>query len=210
MENFCWERQSVDLFARHYRTDERIPDALWDKMLRARTYRGANVMIRQLGFATMDLDLHRNYEPARDGSLVAYARKIIGRFAATELPAEYAMVLSFGHLFSHPVGYAGGYYSYKWAEVLDADAFSRFATEGVFSREVGRAFREQILAKGDSRDPMELFQAFMGRLARAAGALGRRARSSVRGVAQGSSLSGASGRASIVGPSSCSAASRVA
>jgi oligopeptidase A len=163
MENFCWERQSVDLFARHYRTDERIPDALWDKMLRARTYRGANVMIRQLGFATMDLDLHRNYEPARDGSLVAYARKIIGRFAATELPAEYAMVLSFGHLFSHPVGYAGGYYSYKWAEVLDADAFSRFATEGVFSREVGRAFREQILAKGDSRDPMELFQAFMGR-----------------------------------------------
>jgi oligopeptidase A len=79
------------------------------------------------------------------------------------LPPDHAMVASFGHLFSHPVGYAGGYYSYKWAEVLDADAFSRFRTQGVFSRAVGDEFRRKILAQGDSRDPMELFVDFMGR-----------------------------------------------
>ncbi|HEX2677760.1 MAG TPA: M3 family metallopeptidase, partial [Polyangiales bacterium] len=163
MENFCWERQALDVFARHYVTGERIPEALFQKMTRARTYRGANQMMRQLGFATLDLDLHTRYDAARDGDMVQYARKIMGRFASAELPPEYAMVLSFGHLFAHPIGYAGGYYSYKWAEVLDADAFSRFASQGVISPEVGKAFRERVLAPGDSRDPMELFKDFMGR-----------------------------------------------
>jgi oligopeptidase A len=163
MENFCWEREALDLFARHYETGERIPDALFRKMTLARTYRGANQMMRQLGFASLDLELHMTYDPARDGGLVEYARRVMSRFAAAPLPEDYAMVLGFGHLFSHPVGYAGGYYSYKWAEVLDADAFSRFAKEGVFSREVGRAFRELVLARGDSRDPMDLFKDFMGR-----------------------------------------------
>jgi oligopeptidase A len=163
MENFCWEREALDLFARHYRTGERIPDALWEKMRRARTYRGGSDMMRQLGLASLDLDLHMSYEPARDGDVVAYARKLMGRFAPASLPDDYAMVLGFGHLFSHPVGYAGGYYSYKWAEVLDADAFSRFAREGVFSEHVGRAFRDHVLSQGDSRDPMELFKSFMGR-----------------------------------------------
>ncbi len=163
MENFCWERQALDLFARHHRTGETIPDGLFQKMKRARTYRGANQMMRQLGFASLDLDLHTIYDPARDGDLVAYARRIMAHFTPEPLPENYAMVLGFGHLFSHPVGYAGGYYSYKWAEVLDADAFSRFTQEGVFSREVGRAFRERVLSRGDSRDPMELFKDFMGR-----------------------------------------------
>jgi oligopeptidase A len=163
MENFCWEREALDLFAREYKTGATIPDALFQKMRRARAYRGANDMMRQLGFATLDLELHTRFERARDGDVVRHARQLMNRFAAAPLPPEYAMVLGFGHLFAHPVGYAGGYYSYKWAEVLDADAFSRFAQEGVFSEQVGKAFRERILSRGDSRDPMDLFKDFMGR-----------------------------------------------
>lgn len=163
MENFCWEKEALDLFARHYQTNEPIPDELFDKLRRARTYRGANDMMRQLGFATLDLELHMAFDPTTAGAAVTFARTLMQRFAPAQLPLEYAMVLGFGHLFSHPVGYAGGYYSYKWAEVLDADAFSRFAREGVFSESVGRDFRKHILQQGDSRDPMELFRAFMGR-----------------------------------------------
>jgi oligopeptidase A len=151
------------LFAREYRSGAAIPEALFQKLTRARTYRGANDMMRQLGFATLDLELHMGFDAARDGSPVEYVRLLMERFAPAPLPPEYAMVLGFGHLFAHPVGYAGGYYSYKWAEVLDADAFSRFAKEGVFSAAVGGAFREHILSRGDSDDPMALFKAFMGR-----------------------------------------------
>ena len=108
--------------------------------------------MRQLGFAAVDLALHMDYEPARDGDVIAYARGILSAYAASELPADYGMLASFSHLFAHPVGYAAGYYSYKWAEVLDADAFSRFKHEGIFDRKVGSEFRERILAQGDSRD----------------------------------------------------------
>lgn len=161
MENFCWEKEALDLFARHYQTGATIPTELFDKLQRARTYRGANDMMRQLGFASVDLELHMTFDGAVP--VVSFARELMARFAPAPLPADYAMVLGFGHLFSHPVGYAGGYYSYKWAEVLDADAFSRFASEGVFSAAVGSAFRKQILSRGDSCDPMELFKDFMGR-----------------------------------------------
>jgi len=162
MENFCWEREALDLFARHYKTGEGIPADLFAKMQRAKTFRGANVMMRQLGFATLDLSLHMD-PTATQGDVVTFARDAMQPFAATPLPQDYAMVTGFGHLFGHPVGYAAGYYSYKWAEVLDADAFSRFKQAGVFSREVGLAFRDKILSRGDSRDPADLFRDFMGR-----------------------------------------------
>jgi oligopeptidase A len=166
MENWCWERASLDLFARHHETGEPIPEALFQKMKRARTYRAASAMMRQLGFASVDLAMHTEYDAAKDGDVIAWARDVLARFSAAPLPADYAMVAGFGHLFASPTGYAAGYYSYKWAEVLDADAFTRFLSEGLLSREVGRAFREEILARGDSEDPAVLFERFMGRAPR--------------------------------------------
>jgi oligopeptidase A len=163
MENWCWEREALDLFARHYETGESIPEDLFQKMVRARTYRAANAQMRQLGFGFADLKLHREYDPARDGNVIAYARDLLQPFAAAKFPENYAMIAGFTHLFSSPVGYGAGYYSYKWAEVLDADAFTRFRDEGIFSPETGAAFREHILSKGDSDDPAELYRKFMGR-----------------------------------------------
>ena len=163
MENWCWEREALDLVASHYETGEPLPEDLFAKMKRARAFRAANGQMRQLGLATADLALHRQYSPAIDGEPVAYTRSIIGRFSPAPLDPDHSMITGFTHLFSDPVAYAAGYYSYKWAEVLDADAFTRFKTEGIFSEKVGREFRDQVLARGDSMDPAELFRRFMGR-----------------------------------------------
>ena len=163
MENWCWEREALDLFAKHYETGEPIPDELFEKMKRARTFRSANHQMRQLSFGTLDLALHIDYDPDRDGDVMGYAYGILKQFASVPLPRDYAMLAGFTHLFASPVGYGAGYYSYKWSETLDADSFSRFAKEGVFNAETGMAFRQSILAKGDSEDPEKLFRDFMGR-----------------------------------------------
>lgn len=163
MENWTWEREALDLFARHVDTGEPIPDDLYEKMVRARNYRAATGMMRQLGFAAVDLALHVDYDEVEDGDVMVYARRILQAYAPAELPPDYGMIAGFLHLFSDPVGYAAGYYSYKWAEALDADAFTRFKEEGVFSPEAGRAFREAILSRGDSEEPSVLFKDFMGR-----------------------------------------------
>ncbi len=163
MENWVGEKEGLDLFARHHESGEPIPAGLVERLRRVRTYRAAYAQMRQLGFAAVDLALHVDYDPERDGDVMRYARDILADYSPTPLPDDYAMVASFAHLFSHPVGYAAGYYSYKWAEVLDADAFTRFRDEGLFNADVGREFRERLLSKGDSRDPMQLFIDFMGR-----------------------------------------------
>ncbi len=163
MENWCWERPALDLFARHWQSGEPVPEELFEKMKRARTFRAANTQMRQLGFGFIDLLLHVSYSRERDGDVVEYTRKLLQEFSPAPLPPQHAMIAAFTHLFGSPVGYGAGYYSYKWAEVLDADAFTRFREEGIFSREVGAAFREFILSKGDSEDPAELYRRFMGR-----------------------------------------------
>ncbi len=163
MENWCWEKEALNTFARHFESGELIPDALFEKLVRARTYRAASMMMRQLGFAALDMAIHLEYQPSRDGALLQYARKIMQEYAPTPYPDNYAMLASFTHLFSDSIGYAAGYYSYKWAEVLDADAFTRFKDAGVFSAEVGDAFRRAILECGDTEDPMDLYKRFMGR-----------------------------------------------
>ena len=163
MENWCWERAALDLFARHYRTGEPIPEELFFKMKRARTFRSANAQMRQVGFAWVDLALHTSYSPDRDGDPITYTRRILQEFSPAPLPEDHAMIAAFTHLFGSPVGYGAGYYSYKWAEVLDADAFTRFRERGIFSPEIGAEFREKILARGDSEDPADLYRSFMGR-----------------------------------------------
>jgi oligopeptidase A len=119
--------------------------------------------MRQLGFGIVDLKLHREYRAGVDGDPIEYSRDILAQFAPAPLPQKYGMVASFTHLFGNPVGYGAGYYSYKWAEVLDADAFTRFKKEGIFAASAGLAYRREILEKGDSDDPAQLYRNFMGR-----------------------------------------------
>jgi oligopeptidase A len=131
-------------------------------MIRARNFRAANAQMRQLGFGFVDLALHREYVPGR-GDVMQFARNILQQYSPAQLPADHAMIASFTHLFASPVGYGAGYYSYKWAEVLDADAFTLFRDGGIFSRDVGSRFRRNVLARGDSEDPALLYRSFMGR-----------------------------------------------
>jgi len=162
MENWTWEREALDLFAGHFQTGALIPDDLYDRMIRARNFRAANAQMRQLGFGFVDLALHREFSPERE-DVLEFARAVLQSFSAARLPEDYAMIAGFTHLFANPVGYGAGYYSYKWAEVLDADAFTMFRQEGIFSRAVGQRFRGNILAKGDSEDPAVLYRGFIGR-----------------------------------------------
>ncbi|MCX6623755.1 MAG: M3 family metallopeptidase, partial [Acidobacteria bacterium] len=154
---------ALDLFAAHWESGEPIPEELFQKMKRARTFRAANAQMRQLGFGFIDLALHTEYDPARDGDAISYSRGLLQEFSPAPLPSDHAMIAAFTHLFASPVAYGAGYYSYKWAEVLDADAFTRFRAEGVFSRSVGAAFRDTVLSKGNSADPAQLYRTFMGR-----------------------------------------------
>jgi oligopeptidase A len=163
MENWCWEPNVLQRFARHWKTNEPIPARLLDRLRAVRKFRAATAQMRQLGFAAVDWALHVQYAPAPQGDVLQFARAIQQQYTPAPLPPDYAMVTTFSHLFSRPVGYAAGYYAYKWAEVLEADAFQRFAEEGVENPRTGAAWRHCVLEAGDSKDPMDLFVAFRGR-----------------------------------------------
>jgi oligopeptidase A len=156
MENWTWERDA-------YKTGEPIPAEVKERMLRARTYRAANALMRQVGFSTVDLLLHTEHDEAKHGDVMTFARDVFARFSPTPLPADYAMLAAFSHLFGAAYGYAAGYYSYQWSEVLEADAFSRFRERGILNREVGDAFKSSILSRGDTDDPAALYRSFLGR-----------------------------------------------
>lgn len=161
MENWAWEREALDLFARHYQSGEPIPEQLFRRMRATRTFLAAIAQMRQLSFGIADLLLHTHYDPERDGDAVAYVQQILGRYTIRPEFAANHFITTFTHVFTG--GYAAGYYSYLWSEMLDADAFTRFQQEGLFSREVGRAYVAAILSRGDSAEPAELFREFMGR-----------------------------------------------
>jgi oligopeptidase A len=160
-ENWVWQRESLALISGHHRTGEPLPDALLEKMLAARNFMSGADMLRQLELALFDLELHRGFVPGAGESVHALLERVRDRVAVVRPPAYERFENGFSHIFAG--GYAAGYYSYKWAELLSADAFSRFEEEGLFSREAGRDFREHILERGGSAPFMELYVRFRGR-----------------------------------------------
>ncbi|WP_148860993.1 oligopeptidase A [Marinobacter fonticola] len=161
LENWCWNPESLNLIARHYETGEPLPQDLLDKLLAAKNFQSGMQMIRQLEFSIFDFRLHSEFQPVSPVNPLDMFRKVHQQIAVTETPDFNRFPNSFSHVFAG--GYAAGYYSYKWAEVLAADAFSLFEEKGIFDEAAGKAFLEHILERGGSREPMELFKAFRGR-----------------------------------------------
>ncbi len=162
MENFTWEREVLDTFAVHHETGEALPEPLFKKMSEARTFAAAASQMGQLSRGTLDILLHTDYRVGGDfGAPEAYGRQISQRFSIAKVEPEECPVCNFSHVFSG--GYAAGFCSYKWAEVLDADAFTKFKMNGVADREVGEAFRKAVLSQGNQQPADVLFCNFMGR-----------------------------------------------
>lgn len=159
-ENWCWEPEALAIMSSHVETGEPLPQALLEKMLAAKNFQSGLMMLRQLEFAAFDMEIHALPEIKPD-SVQKVLDAVRARVAVIKPPAFNRFQHGFSHIFAG--GYAAGYYSYKWAEVLSSDAFSRFEEEGVMNPEVGRAFRDTVLAQGGSRDALELFTEFRGR-----------------------------------------------
>ncbi len=161
MENWCWEREALHLISGHYKTGEVLPQALFDKMQAAKNFQSGMQMVRQLEFSIFDFRLHLEYDPARGGRIYDILDEVRREVAVMKPPAFNRFPHSFSHIFAG--GYAAGYYSYKWAEVLSSDAFSKFEENGIFDRKTGLEFMSAILEQGGSREPMDLFIEFRGR-----------------------------------------------
>lgn len=161
MENWCWQPEGIALISRHFETGERLPQEMLDKLLAARNFQAAMQMVRQLEFSLFDFRVHLEYNPYAQGLVQTILDEVRDEVSVVPRVAYNRFQHGFSHIFAG--GYAAGYYSYKWAEVLSADAFSKFEEEGIFNQATGCAFLENILQQGGSREPMDLFVAFRGR-----------------------------------------------
>jgi len=165
MENWCYDRATLMGMARHWQSGEALPEAEYRKLLAARTFMGGAATLRQVHFALVDLKLHSEWQPGSGQSPEELRRQIAANTTVLAPIDEDAFLCSFGHIFAG--GYAAGYYSYKWAEVLSADAFSAFEEVGLENeeriRDTGRRFRDTVLSLGGSLDPKQVFETFRGR-----------------------------------------------
>ena len=165
MENFCYDRATLNGFAKHYQTGEPIPEDLYQKLLAARTYRSGSMTLRQIHFASTDLELHARFTPGQGETIFDREAKVAERTTVMKPLPEDRFLCGFSHIFAG--GYSAGYYSYKWAEVLSADAFSAFEEVGLENEdkvaETGRRFRDTVLALGGGLAPAEVFREFRGR-----------------------------------------------
>jgi oligopeptidase A len=161
LENWCWEQEALALISGHHQTGEPIPDELYQRMLAAKNFQSAMLMVRQLEFALFDFRIHQEYDPQQSGRIYPILEEVREQVAVVRPPAWHRFAHGFTHIFAG--GYAAGYYSYKWAEVLSADAFSVFEQRGIFDRDAGQAFLHNILEQGGAQDAMLLFVTFRGR-----------------------------------------------
>ncbi|MBK9132143.1 MAG: oligopeptidase A [Gammaproteobacteria bacterium] len=161
MENWCWQSEALGLISGHRHTGAPLPAELFERLLAARNFQSGMKMLRQLEFALFDFRLHLDYDPARGGRVYEILQQVRDEAAVLKPPSFNRFPHSFSHIFAG--GYAAGYYSYKWAEVLSSDAFSLFEERGVFDMETGIRFLSTVLEQGGSRDPLELFVEFRGR-----------------------------------------------
>ncbi|WP_419147213.1 oligopeptidase A [Pseudoalteromonas 'SMAR'] len=161
LENWCYEEEALNFISGHYETGEPLPKEMLDKLLAAKNFQSAMQMLRQLEFSLFDFHIHADFDPTQPCQIQATLDAVRERTAVVKAPEFNRFQHGFSHIFAG--GYSAGYYSYKWAEVLSADAFSRFEEEGIFNAETGRDFLEHILEKGGSEAPMTLFTRFRGR-----------------------------------------------
>ncbi len=161
LENWCWERESLDMISGHYQTGDAIPDELLEKLRKAKNFQSAMMLVRQLEFSLFDMHLHMEATSGGGVDIDAVLDKVRDQVAVLPYPDFARFYHAFSHIFSG--GYSAGYFSYKWAEVLSADAFSRFEEEGIFNQKTGQDFLTNVLEMGGSRNAMESFVAFRGR-----------------------------------------------
>lgn len=161
LENWCYEEEALAFISGHYETGEPLPKEMLDKMLAAKNFQSAMFILRQLEFGMFDFTLHTNYDPDLGAKVLETLAEVKAKVAVFPSVEWNRFSHSFGHIFAG--GYGAGYYSYLWAEVLSADAFSRFEEEGIFNTETGQSFLNNILEMGGSEEPMELFKRFRGR-----------------------------------------------
>ncbi len=165
MENWCYHRPTLFAMAKHYETGETLPEHYYEKLLAAKNYMSGSAMLRQLHFSIVDLELHYRYQPGGEETPSQLRERVAKNTTVMAPLPEDSFLCAFGHIFAG--GYAAGYYSYKWAEVLSADAFAAFEEAGLEQEEAiastGRRFRDTVLALGGSKHPMEVFKDFRGR-----------------------------------------------